>query len=284
MIRLGGGGIPCKSDDPGELARAHRDFGYTAAYCPAVSIEDKERIKDIREAFAGEDVVIAEVGAWGNQIPPDPKEREEKFKFVCERLAVAEEVGARCCVDYLGTPVPNSNIAPHLDLVLQAGFDWAVEQVRKVLDEVKPTRTKFTLEMMQWMPPDSPEQYLELIKAVGRPGFAVHLDPVNIIVSPRMYFNTGAVIRRCFELLGEHIVSCHAKDLILRDKLALHLDEVLLGTGNMDYRTYLTELDKLPQQPPLMLEHIKGDEYRVARDHLFALGGELGISFGANGR
>ena len=279
MIRLGGGGVPCDSDDPRDLARAHREFGYSAAYCPSVSLDDKTRIDAIRDAFAAEDVVIAEVGAWGNQIPPDEGEREKKFKSVCERLALADEVGARCCVDNLGTPVAGSQIAPHPDLVTQVGFDWAVDAVRKVLDAVKPKRTKLTLEMMQWMPPDSAEQYLELIKAIDRPGFAVHLDPVNIIVSPRQYFDTGAVIRRCFELLGPSIVSCHAKDLTLRDTLALHLDEVLMGTGNMDYRTYLAELDKLPQQPPLMLEHIQGEQFVVARDHLFGLGKELGLSF-----
>ena len=279
MIRLGGGGVPCDSSDPRDLARAHRAFGYSAAYCPGVSLNDKERIKAIRDAFAAEDVVIAEVGAWGNMIPPNAAEREAKFKSVCERLALADEIGARCCVDYLGTPVPNSQIAPHPDLVAQAGFDWAVEIVRKIVDAVKPKRAKFGLEMMQWMPPDSPEQYAALLKAVDRPGFGVHLDPVNIVITPRLYYNTGALIRHCFELLGDQIVSCHAKDLTMRGELALHFDEVLMGTGNMDYRAYLTELNKLPQPPPLMLEHIKGKEFVVARDHLFALGRELGIEF-----
>ena len=279
MIRLGGQGVPCPSDDPKDLARAHREFGYSAAYCPGCKLDDKERIKAIIDAFAAEDVVIAEVGAWGNQIPPDEAERQKKFENVCERLALADEVGARCCVDYLGTPVPNSQIGPHPDLVGQWGFDMAVEVVRKVLDEVKPTRAKLTLEMMQWMPPDSAEQYLELIRAIDRPGFAVHLDPVNIIVSPRMYYSTGEVVKRCFDLLGEYIVSCHAKDLALRDTLALHLDEVPMGTGNMDYRVHLTELDKLPQTPPLMLEHLKAEQYPAARDHILGLGEELGLTF-----
>lgn len=279
MIRLGGSGVPCASDDPTDLARAHRAFGYSAAYCPGCALSDTARIRAISDAFAAEDVVIAEVGAWGNQIPADEEERQKKFKSVCERLALADEIGALCCVDYLGTPVPGGNIDPHPDLVTQKGFDWAVEVVRKVVDEVKPRRAKFALEMMQWMPPDSAECYAELLKAVDRPGFGVHLDPVNIIITPRMYFNTGHVIRRCFELLGEGIVSCHAKDLTLRATLAMHLDEVPLGTGNMDYHTYLTELDKLPQTPPIMLEHLKAEQYPAARDHMLKVGQEVGVTF-----
>ena len=279
MIRLGGSGVPSPSDDPRDIARAHREFGYSAAFCPRCSLDDTDRIRAIREGFAAEDVVLAEVGAWGNMIPPDEQEREKKFRSVCERLALADAVGARCCVNYLGTPVPGGNIDPHPTLVSPQGFDWAVEVVRRILDEVQPKQAKFSLEMMQWMPPYTAEQYADLVKAIDRPGFAVHLDPVNIIITPTMYWNTGDVVRRCFELLGERIVSCHAKDLTLRADLAMHLDEVPMGTGNMDYRTYLTELDKLPQTPPLMLEHLKPEQYPAARDHLLGLGQELGIEF-----
>ncbi|MBT3376483.1 MAG: sugar phosphate isomerase/epimerase [Lentisphaerae bacterium] len=279
MIRLGGQAVPCGSDDPAAFARAHREFGYSAAYCPPCQLRDKDRIRAIRSAFAAEDVTIAEVGAWGNMIPTDEDARARKLENVCERLTLADEVGALCCVNYLGTPVPDGKIDPHPSLLTREGFDWAVDVVRQILDAVQPTRAKFALEMMQWMPPDSPECYAELIKAVDRPGFAVHLDPVNIIITPRMYFNTGDVIRRCFDLLGEYVVSCHAKDIALDSSLALHLNEVPMGTGNMDYHTYLTELDKLPQTPPLMLEHLKPEQYPAARDHLLKVGRELGLTF-----
>ena len=86
-----------------------------ARTCPKVTrcrLDDKERIRAIRDGFAAEDVVIAEVGAWGNMMPPDEGKRAEKFRSVCVCLALADEVGALCCVDYLGTPVPGGNIDP----------------------------------------------------------------------------------------------------------------------------------------------------------------------------
>src|SRR5205823_3415511 len=69
-VRLGGP-IFLKSDDPAELAREHRRLGYSAAYCPAANVDDGGRIRAIREAFAAEGVVIAEVGAWRNMLDPD---------------------------------------------------------------------------------------------------------------------------------------------------------------------------------------------------------------------
>ncbi len=64
-IRLGGP-IYLKSADPRELAREHRRLGYSAAYCPDAKADDTARIRAIEAAFAAEDVVIAEVGAWKN--------------------------------------------------------------------------------------------------------------------------------------------------------------------------------------------------------------------------
>src|SRR6476660_9777430 len=97
-IRLGGP-IFLQSDDPVALAKEHRRLGYSAAYCPAATVNDADRIKAIRAAFAAENVVIAEVGAWKNMLDPDPQKRVEKLKYVTERLALADAVGAGCCVD-----------------------------------------------------------------------------------------------------------------------------------------------------------------------------------------
>lgn len=46
MIRLGGP-IFDPPSDPEEVARAHLASGYRAAYCPEVSLSDKNRIREI---------------------------------------------------------------------------------------------------------------------------------------------------------------------------------------------------------------------------------------------
>ena len=276
MIRLGGYGVPAKPDsDPAEIAAAHVKMQYRAAYCPAVSIGDKDRIKAIREAFAKADVEIAEVAAWRNVVPPEPRVRKDARAYVAERLAIADEVGARCAITYIGSMAPSSDYQPHPDNLAQAGFDAFVECAREIIDAVKPKRAKFCLEMMQWELPDSPEVLVELIKAIDRPAFAAHLDPVNLIVSPRQYYDTTALIKRCFELLGPWIISAHGKDITLGDKLSLHLDEVIPGRGNLDYRTYLRCLEGTGI--PIMLEHLRDDQYPEARDYLKRTGAELGI-------
>ena len=78
-VRLGGP-IFLKSDDPRELAREHRRWGYSAAYCPDAAVDDRERVRAIRDAFAAEGVVIAEVGAWRNLLDPDAQKRAENLR------------------------------------------------------------------------------------------------------------------------------------------------------------------------------------------------------------
>ena len=102
MIRLGGGGVT-PSDDPWQFARNHVDFGYRAAYCPPVDLSDGDRIKAIRDAFAAVDVELAEVAIWRNLVAPDSAVRKANRDFARDRLALADEIGARCAISYVGS-------------------------------------------------------------------------------------------------------------------------------------------------------------------------------------
>ena len=95
------------------FARAHRAFGYRAAYCPPVAVGDAARLADIDAAFAAEGVVIAEIGIWRNLVTPDEAVRKAHLAHASECLAMADEVGARCAVSYIGTYLAGSDYAPH---------------------------------------------------------------------------------------------------------------------------------------------------------------------------
>lgn len=278
-IRLGGHGLPVSSDDPFAFARAHRAFGYSAAYVPVSLIgADAQTLASWEKAFIEQDVTLAEVGIWRNLIDPDPAKRKAELEYAAQCLALADAVGARCAVSFIGSFAPGTRYGLDARNLGPQAIEAAVETVRQLIDTVKPKRAKFALEMMQATIPDSADSTLELIRAVDRPAFAAHLDPVNLVMTPRTYFDTGALIRECFEKLGPWIVSCHAKDITLHETAALHLDEVQIGEGNLDYRTYLTELSKLPDVP-LMLEHLEPGGYALGRDRLFAFGDAAGIGF-----
>jgi sugar phosphate isomerase/epimerase len=278
-IRLGGP-IFLKSDDPVELAREHRRWGYSAAYCPAATAGDSDRVRAIRTAFAAERVVIAEVGAWRNMLDPDAQKRADNIRYVTDRLALAEAVESRCCVDIAGSFNPTVWYGADPRNLSKEFFDATVENCRAVIDAVKPRATKFSIEMMGWSLPDGPDSYLELIRAVDRPAFAVHMDVCNGINSPTRFYRNDAFISECFAKLGKWIVSCHAKDLAWIPEYNVHFREVVPGKGQIDYATYLRELSKLPGGVPLMLEHLQtAEEYTEGRDYIRSVGNRIGLTF-----
>jgi len=278
-LRLGAP-VSVPGDDPEALARAHRAKGYRAAYCPAIRLDDRERIRATVESFARHGVVIAEVGRWVNLLDPDPEGRRKNIATVTEGLALAEAVGARCCVDIAGSFSPTSWFGPHPENLSERFFDAAVENARLIVDAVKPTRTTFGYEMMAWSLPDSPDASLRMLKAVDRKAFAIHLDPCNLVSSPERYYRSTELVRESYAKLGPHVASVHVKDLTWDVEMAVHFREVRLGLGSIDHGAWLAEHARLCPDVPLMLEHLSGEaEYDAARDHLRAAGDRRGLRF-----
>lgn len=282
-LRLGGPVFNGPAD-PEALALAHRKLGYTAAYCPTLPLNDSERIRAFADAFRKHDVVLAEVGRWVNLLDPDPDKRRENLRRVTEGLALADAIGARCCVDIAGSFSKTSWFGPDPENLTPRHFDAAVENARKVIDAVKPKRARFCYEMMGWSYPDSPDHCVKLVKAVDRSAFGVHLDPCNLVNSPERFYRNAALLDECFDKLGRWIVSCHAKDLTWDVEMNVHFREVAPGKGALSYATYLGRLARLPQQPPLMLEHLAtAEDYAGARDHIFEVGRRAGLTFAPAG-
>ena len=276
-VRLGGP-IFLKSEDPAALAREHRRLGYSAAYCPAqAKLHDSQQIKAITKAFAAQDVVIAEVGAWVNMLDPDAAKRNANMQYVLDRLALAEEIGATCCVNIGGSYNPKLWDGPDPKNLSQTYFDATVENCRHLIDSVKPKRTKFSIEMMGWSLPNTADSYVRLVHAVDRPAFGAHVDVCNIIQSANVYYGNGRVIEEVFRKIAPWILSCHAKDVGPR---ATHLAEMIPGRGGLDYKAYLIQIASLPRQTPLMLEHLHtSEEYDEGRNYIQKIAAENGVAF-----
>lgn len=278
-MRLGGP-ILDKPSDPEAWAQAHLRMGYSAAYLPVLDNAPPDVLQAYARAAADHNILIAEVGAWSNPISPDNDKRAAGMTICKRRLAIAEEVGARCCVNIVGSRNPTKWDGPHPDNLTQETFDLIVQCVREIVDDVKPTRTFYTLETMPWIWPDSPEAYLRLLKAIDRKHVAVHLDPVNLVNCPARAYDTTSLIRECFAKLGPYIKSCHGKDITLQQKLTVHLDECRPGTGVLDYTAFLRGIASLDRDTPLMLEHLPPEEseYRAAAEHVRAVASREGIT------
>ena len=101
-IRLGG---PVSGDfkDPQDWIKAVKAKGYSAAYCPVAVGTDSGTIKAFEKAARDADIIISEVGAWSNPVSRNEKERNDAIKKCKDSLALADLIGAGCCVNITGS-------------------------------------------------------------------------------------------------------------------------------------------------------------------------------------
>ena len=225
-----GGPIFLKSDDPRELAREHRRLGYSAAYCPKAEIKDTAGIKAIRTGVRSRECGHRGSGRMEQHAGPrSPRSARENLHYVTERSRSPTPSAPAAVSISPGSYNPKVWYGPDPKNLSQEFFDATVENCRRLIDAVKPTRTKFTIEMMGWNLPDGPDSYLKLIKAVDRQAFGVHMDVCNGVNSPTRFYQNAEFIRECFEKLGPWIASCHAKDLAWITELNVHFQEVIPG-------------------------------------------------------
>lgn len=267
-MRLGGP-VFKQPESPDEWVAAHRELGYRAAYCPVGPEADDDTVRAYAEAAEAADLLIAEVGAWGNNpLHEDHEVRRQAVANSCRCLDLADRIGARCCVNVAGSRGERW-AGPHPEDLSEDTFAMIVDTVREIVDTVRPRRTCWALEPMPWIWPDSPAAYARLLQAVNRRSFGVHLDPVNMINCPRRLFDSSGFLRECFNTLGPCIRSIHAKDSVMQPGLTTHLDEVRPGLGRVDYQTFLRLADTLGPDTPFMLEHLdSAEEYALAAQYV----------------
>ncbi len=277
-MRLGGP-IFKKVNSFEEEVALHQKLGFGAAYCRY--FEDRFQREEYKQAFAEADIVLAEFGAYCiNILDTDKNLRQKNIDEICRRLEYADEMGARCCVIHGGSVETGEWGNANPLNMSEKSIAETVAIVQGIVDKVKPETTKLVMETESYLLPDNPEVYARLIEAIDRPGFAVHLDPVNIIASPRDFYFNAQFIKRCFALLGPWIVSCHAKDLNMPPKHAtVQIDETFIGDGVLDYDTYLKEIVKLSPPPTLMIEHLNESQLIQGLRFIYKKAEEAGIVF-----
>lgn len=277
-MRLGGP-IFKKVSSVEEDVSIHQKLGFGAAYCRY--IEDPIKRKEYKQAFSEANIVLAEYGAYClNILDTDITLRQKNIDEICRRLAYADEMGVRCCVIHGGSVETGDWGNANPLNMSEKSFTETVAIVQSIIDRVNPITTKLVMETESYLLPDNPVIYARLIEAVDRASFAVHFDPVNIIVNPRDFYFNAQFLKICFALLGPWIVSCHAKDLNMPLKHAtVQIDETFIGDGVLDYITYLKEIHKLTPPPTLMIEHLNESQLIKGLGFVFKKAEEAGIVF-----
>lgn len=275
-----GGSVMKPYHNPEEWLACIREMTASAVIFPVQSNEPVSLQEEYLACIQENRLVIGEVGVWRNVLDQNPDKRKENIDYAIAQLALAEKIGANCCVNISGSYGSSLWDGYHPNNYSKAGYEMIISVTREIIDAVQPVRTKFCLESMPWMLPDSPESYLQLIQDIDRPGFGVHMDYTNMINSLDRYHNADVFISDCFRKLGDRICSVHAKDVqIIEGALPLQLQEVIPGHGRLDLENIVRCCEALGPDIPVFTEHLSThEEYMEAILNLRSAAQHAGVT------
>ena len=209
-------------------------------------------LERVRKCFEASRVFVAEVAQYrhGFLATHDNKQRGEGIKTVVKSLRDAQLLKAHC----VGISRPWGG-----DGEWWSEKTWT--QLCSSLGEIAPEAEGLGVDLAihptNEGPLDTAEQLRRVVDDVGSPRLKVMLDPVNMSTH-RSCYNTTDFLNSMFDLLGDAIIGAHAKDVGLdTSHWVLRLDEVPLGTGLLDYETYLRRLEELDGNTVLIIEHYR---------------------------
>ena len=279
-------------ESPEEMIKRRLDEGYTAVKGarhpggnkgePWHSMTAAER-QEVVAACKKYDVVIYEVGGYTNLVAPDPVKLQQNLKALAHCIEVAESVGCPMVGTVPGTRDANSLIAPHPDNWTPATWNLLIKSIKQVLSDTAGMKASIGVEAQVTTIIDSPKAHKRLMEDLGDSRLVVNLDPVNMM-SLSNYYHSTELIEECFDLLGENIMGCHAKDsYILPDKQTVLVQEVRPGKGVVDYETYLVRMSRLKWPRALEPEHIEDDEYPPAKAYIEEVAKRVGVKIYGQG-
>ena len=273
-------------ESPEAMIKRRLDDGYTAVKGarhpggnvgePWNSMTASER-SEVVKACKKHDVIIYEVGGYTNLVTPNTERLAQNLKRLAHCIEVAESVGCRMVGTVAGCRDPKYLINVHPDNWTLETWKLLVKSIRQVLNDTAGMKAAIGMEAQVTTNIDTPKAHKRLIEDVGSDRLKVNLDPVNMMTLAR-YYHTTELLEECFDLLGEDIVGCHAKDtFIWPDKQTVHVQEVCPGKGVMDYETYLVRMSRLKYPRPLEPEHIEDEEYPEAKAYIEKVAKKVGV-------
>lgn len=265
-------------ETPAQWARDLRALGLSAAVFPVEYTQEDAVIAAYADACRDNGLLIAEVGAWSNPVSAIPAQRKAALEKCKGQLRLADELGARCCVNIAGAFGGARWDGFHRANYTAEAFEATVRSIQDIIDSVRPRNTTYCMEAMQWMIPDTPQQYLDLIRAVDREAFAVHIDITNWVYTPKTHLYNREFIDETFDLLGAQVRSCHLKDSLLHPGMTCMLEEVPVGLGGLDIGHYIERAEALGSDTPMIIEHLNGDQaYREAVERVQRIAASAGV-------
>ena len=192
-------------------------------------------------------------GFWQCLVTPNETRRAESVRVLQGAIRLAGWMGSRGIDTGPGSMNPRGPWFPHPDNWTPAARAQLIKSLKECAPVAQDCGVYLSLEGHQLVTLESAEVTAEILDAVDSPWVTSDYDSANWLTLKEAFDPTPA-INRHFDVLGKRIVSCHAKDVWLEDKLSIHIQDGCPGKGNLDFRTVITRMEALSPEYPILPE------------------------------
>jgi len=276
-----------KQGSVGEAVRKLRAEGFRSTIVsgtPEVLNMSADTASEIRAALKENDFVMFEVGGYRNILHTDESARQQNLKHLARCLEAAERLGCPMVGTITGSRNPEGNkwgdnYAVHPDNWTLETWKLAVSGIKQVLQDTAGLKAALGMEAQVTTNLDGPIAHKHLMEDVGDARCKVNLDPTNMVHLSN-HFRTTQLINECFDLLGEEIYGCHAKDsYMLPHQQTVHFQEVCPGRGSLDYETYLLRLSHMKWPRSMLIEHVPQQQVIEGWAYIQKVAAKVGVKF-----
>jgi sugar phosphate isomerase/epimerase len=231
----------------------------------------------VRDMLRGEGVRLFQAtGYWQNLVTPDDAARREAVRTLQAALRLAQALGARGIDTGPGSMNPDGPWFPHPANWVFDARTQLIKSLKECAAAAEDCGVYLSLEGHQLVTLESAEMTAEILDEVDSPWVRSDFDSANWITL-KTVFNTGPALNHMFDVLGERIVSCHAKDVWPENRLTLHLQDGCPGKGLMDFDTLFRRMEGLSPDYPVIAEGNSTEELPFVSELFHRTAAEAGI-------
>lgn len=272
------------------MAARVREMGYTGVFTRfdrddpfLVTDAQCHRVRDILRDYGL--TMVQAIGFRPPLIHPDERVRCQAVSTLREAIRIAAALGSLSChtgpgsIAQLGAKTSDWDGAwnPHprnWDTICRQQLIKSLKEVALVAED---RGVVVGMEGHVLVTLNSAEMMRDVLDEVGSPAIRCDLDPVNWLTLDTV-FRSGEAIDHMVDVLGQHIFNAHSKDVVVENKLVLHIDERPTGQGVLDHDRLMRRIEDLGPERFLVVEHAAVEDLPAAKAFLDRKAAALGIT------
>lgn len=242
----------------------HTQFNLTNAGMPSFpDYIDEEKLEKIKNLTSKYKINLDALSGTFNMIDPDLEARKkgcEQFEIQCNIARILDIPIVSLCT---GSKNKKSKWQWHEDNLKQSSWDDLMASTDYILKYAIDNNIILGVETEVSNIINTPMKARKYLDMVGSPNIKIIMDGANLFLPEQVNDMTKA-LKEAFDILGEDIVLAHGKDFVVDGDI----DFVPVGKGVLDFSYYISLLNQINYQGPLIMHGLSEEQVPMSKKFL----------------